>query len=248
MSQNHSPISDQQRAANRANAQRSTGPRTPEGKSRSAQNARKHGFTASTFAVVRLEEIDEVAHLKDDLVSIYQPVNSQELFAVERIAICQQALLRASRLESGLFTSALDEALSPGGDPLVLMDPDLTAGVEVTRQQNRNYCLAEGFHRMVRKSNCWALFLRYQAQADRLYRRAVEEFQRLKRLRPELPNEPIGEAQPQANQAPCPPGETNPSAPERPPVTPPEVAPPPQLALQPGLAPCLPSLPPVPVT
>src|SRR5438105_11544511 len=50
------PVSEKQLAANRANATRSTGPRTPEGKARAAQNARKHGFTASTFAVVRLED------------------------------------------------------------------------------------------------------------------------------------------------------------------------------------------------
>ena len=62
------PVSPEQLAANRANAAKSTGPRTPQGKTRSAQNARKHGFTASSFAVVRLEELDEVAHLKDDLL------------------------------------------------------------------------------------------------------------------------------------------------------------------------------------
>jgi hypothetical protein len=82
---------------NRANAARSTGPRTPSGKARSAQNTRKHGFSASTFAVVRLEDLDEVANLRDDLIAVYKPVNSQELFAIERIALAQQAILRASR-------------------------------------------------------------------------------------------------------------------------------------------------------
>src|SRR6266699_5168186 len=112
----HSPISDKQRAANRANAAKSTGPRTPEGKARSAQNARSHGFTASTFAVVRLEDLNEVAHLTADLTDLYQPVNSQELFALERIALAQQALLRAARLEAGLFTTCLDMALALAGD------------------------------------------------------------------------------------------------------------------------------------
>src|SRR4051812_16152639 len=35
-------------ARNRANAQHSTGPKTPAGKGRSAQNARTHGLTATT--------------------------------------------------------------------------------------------------------------------------------------------------------------------------------------------------------
>ena len=102
------PVSDAQFAANRANAARSTGPRSPEGKARSAQNSRKHGFTGSTFAVVRFEDLEEVAHLRDDAVAAYRPVNSQELFAVERIAIAQQGLLRVARLEAdrSFFTVA----------------------------------------------------------------------------------------------------------------------------------------------
>src|SRR5712692_5853728 len=118
MSQTRKPVSAKQLAANRANAARSTGPR-------SAQNARKHGFTASTFAVIRLEELDEVAHLKSDLLAVYQPVNSQELFAIERIALSQHAILRAARLEAGLFTTCLSEALDPSGQPLFLLDQEL---------------------------------------------------------------------------------------------------------------------------
>ncbi|MGD0500648.1 MAG: hypothetical protein ABSC23_19685, partial [Bryobacteraceae bacterium] len=83
----HTPclVSPKRIAANRANAAKSTGPRTSAGRARSAQNARKHGFTASTFAVVRLEDLQEIDHLRQDLLAVYQPVNSQELFAIERI-------------------------------------------------------------------------------------------------------------------------------------------------------------------
>ena len=95
------PVSEKQLAANRANAALSSGPRTPDGKSRSAQNARKHGFTASNFSVIRIEEIEEIAHLKDDLVDVYRPANGQKLFALERVAVTQQALLRSARLEAG---------------------------------------------------------------------------------------------------------------------------------------------------
>ena len=199
------PISEKQLAANRANAAQSTGPRTPEGKARSCQNARTHGFTASTFAVVRLEEFDEIARLKHDLLAVYQPVNSQELFALEQMALAQQTMFRAARLESGIFTTCLDMALNHDGTPFTPMSPELIGDcdIEIARVQNRNYALADGFHRLARKDNTFPLFLRYKIQTERLYRRAVEEFDRLKKLRPELPNEPILEVQPEENEPPC---------------------------------------------
>jgi hypothetical protein len=187
------PVSPRRLAANRANAARSTGPRSPQGKARSAQNSRQHGFTAATFAVIRLEELDAVAKLKADLFAIYQPVNSQELFAIERIALAQQALLRCARLETGLFTCCLNETLNHDASLAYCLEPDLTRDIEVTQAQNRNFALAYGFQILARKSNSLSLFLRYQAQTERLYRRAVEEFERLKALRDELPNEPIVE-------------------------------------------------------
>ncbi len=133
----------------------------------------------------------------------------------------QQALLRAARLEAGLFTTALNAACDCLGTPITLMNPELAGGdIEITRAQNRNYLLGEGFHQMASKSNSWSLFLRYQAQAERHYRRAVEEFERLKSLRAELPdelpNEAISEAQPEQKETTCAPDETNPSPPEKP--------------------------------
>jgi hypothetical protein len=180
-----SPASPKQIAANRANAARSTGPRTPEGKANSARNGRRHGFTASTFAVVRLEDLQEIAYLKADLVAAYQPANSQELFALERMALAQQTIRRAARLESGLFTTCLNEILDSNDQPFMPMSNALAGDgdIEITRAQNRNYFLAEGFHRLSRQSNSWSLFLRYQAQSERQYRRAVEEFERLKAQR-----------------------------------------------------------------
>ena len=216
-------VSPEQLAANRANAAKSTGPRSAEGKARSAQNARKHGFTATNFAVVRLEDLQGVAKLTEDLVALHQPRNSQELFALERIALCQQALLRSARLEVGLFTVCLNESYDPLGEPVVLMNEELAGNgdIQITRAQNRNFLMGEGFHRMAKRSNAWPLFLRYQAQTERLYRRAVEDFERLKALREELPNEADSEVQPEQTETTCAPEETNPSAPEAPAPAPP---------------------------
>jgi hypothetical protein len=240
------PISPEQLAANRANAAKSTGPKTPEGKSRSAQNAIKHGFTASSFVVVRIEDLQEIEHLKEDLVAYYQPENSQEMVAIERMALAQQSIYRAQRLESGLLTAALNETLDTNGRPFTPMSSQLAGegDMDITRAQNRNYCLAEGFLRQIRQSNGWTLFLRYQAQSERLYRRALEEFERLKALRPPLPdgtasvsepgtasvsepgtvsvserpNEPISDPQPEETPATSPISQTNPPRPVRQPI------------------------------
>jgi hypothetical protein len=186
------PISEKRLAANRENAKKSTGPRTTAGRERSSRNAVKHGFRSGSFCVVRLEDLDEVEKLKADAVACYRPVNSQELVAVERIAMAQQQIFRGGRLDAGMFTSALNEVLDRTNRPILPMDPDMVGDgdIEITRQQNRNYCIAEGFRRIAKESNAIGLTLRYRAQAEREYRRAIEDFDRLKALRYEMPNEP----------------------------------------------------------
>ena len=210
------PMSEKQLAANRANALRSTGPRTAEGKARCAQNGRKHGFTATAFPVIRLEEMYDVARLRADLIEAYKPVNSQELFAVERIAIAQQALLRSARLENGMFTCCLNQTMDSTARPFMTLDAAMLGGdLDITRAQNRNFLMAEGFTRISRGANSWHLFLRYQSQTERLYRRAIEEFERLKSLRSELPNEPISEPQLQLTPTTSDPIEANPLDPHK---------------------------------
>jgi hypothetical protein len=243
--------SDKQIAANRANAQKSTGPRSAAGKMKSALNSRKHGFAGNALTVVRLEDLNEIFQLRLDALDLYRPVNSQELFAVERIAVCQMSLIRASRLEAGLFTTCLDKALDPEGEPIHLMSPELAGDgdIEITRAQNRNFALGEGFHRATQNPHAWLLFLRYQAQAERQYRRAIQDFDRLHALRPELeneateeiPNEPISPVQPESIQPdPIPPataGGRTPSSARDPQVALPadESAPPPPPPLPPAV-------------
>jgi hypothetical protein len=197
-------VSEKQLAANRANAARSTGPRTTEGKLRSALNSRKHGLIASTFTASGVEESEELQNLIDDAIAHYQPQGSQERFAVERIALCQLAILRAHRIEAGLLGSAF-----AGGKQLVPPSHG---------SQRNTVALAEGFHLMAGDGPAFALLLRYQAQSDRQYRRAVEDFERLKAQREEIPNEPISEeikedAPEQSDRAPAAEGGPQPAAP-----------------------------------
>src|ERR1039457_1223934 len=68
-----------------------------------------------------LEDLKDIDNLRQDALDFYRPVNSQEIFAVERIALCQMALLRIARLESGILTTCLDRALYPDDEPIRLM-------------------------------------------------------------------------------------------------------------------------------
>jgi hypothetical protein len=180
-------LSEKQLAANRANAAKSTGPRTAEGKARAALNARKHGLAAATFTASSIEDTDQLANLIDDAVAFYQPQNSQEQFAVERIALCQMALLRAYRFEAGAITDCFAAACRT--PPEITFEP-------ATIDQKNNHALFGGLQHRARESAAWSLVLRYQAQAERQYRRAVEDFQRLVRERDSL-NEPISDPQPE---------------------------------------------------
>ena len=218
------PISAERLAANRANATKSTGPRTSEGKARASQNARKHSFNPANFTVLRLEDIEEIANRRADLIECYQPVNSQELWAIDRLAIAQQALDRCSRAEIGMYTACLNESLDPDGRPLRLMYLEMVENIDVLREQNRNFILWEGLSRLLRQSQDVLVFLRIQAQTERLYRRAAEDFERIRKLRKELTNQPNFQPQPKETK-PVEPPRTNPPEPPAAPANHPQTPP-----------------------
>jgi hypothetical protein len=95
--------SQKQIDANRRNAQRSTGPNTPEGKSAAKFNSLKHGMTAVT-AVLPHEDADSYSELRESFLDTYKPANAVEASLVETIANSYWRLLRARRVE----TAALD--------------------------------------------------------------------------------------------------------------------------------------------
>jgi hypothetical protein len=217
------PVSPNRIAANQANARKSTGPRTPEGKARSSQNARKHPFNPDPFAIVRIEDRAAISTLVADGVpsgpATYQPINSQERDAVERIALAKHSMRRMSVLEAGFFTNCLDQAMSGPADPLILNRSELATGIDIPLEQHRAYWLAFGFNSFTRQSKIAATFLRFQAQAERLHRRAVEDFHRLFKLRGQLPPEEYEEAN-EPNAAPHP--EENTAPPAAAPISKPE--------------------------
>ena len=75
---------DRQIAANRRNAQKSTGPKTDEGKAASRLNAVRHGFASQNF-LLKAEDHDEFAAYRADFIATHQPANATEMFLVDQI-------------------------------------------------------------------------------------------------------------------------------------------------------------------
>ena len=96
-------VSARKIAANRQNALRSTGPKTPEGKAYSRTNALKHGLFAMDLYIAYLtewENPDEYQKLLERLAESYQPVGAAEELEVQQIAVCWWKRSRAWRYEN----------------------------------------------------------------------------------------------------------------------------------------------------
>lgn len=94
--------SERQIAANRLNARRSTGPRTPEGRATSSRNALTHGLLAEN-PVLPDEDPDRFEELRAQLISEYEPVGVIETHLVGQIADKIWRLSRPSRIEAGII-------------------------------------------------------------------------------------------------------------------------------------------------
>jgi hypothetical protein len=95
--------SEAQIAANRRNAQRSTGPTTDVGKAKVSQNALKHGLLTGR-KLVPGEDPAEFAELEKTLLETLKPMGAVEAILVERIVDTVFRLRRVGRVESGLFS------------------------------------------------------------------------------------------------------------------------------------------------
>ncbi len=95
-------ISERKLAANRANAQLSTGPRTTQGKARSSRNALKHGLLSSQI-LLEHEDANELEALREGFYADLQPVGTLEEVLVERIIASAWLHRRALWAETALM-------------------------------------------------------------------------------------------------------------------------------------------------
>ena len=101
------PTSARQIAANRANALRSTGPRSAGGKAVTARNALRHGLR-SHDPILPEGNAADFDRLRETLIADLEPAGGLEAALVERLAVLLWRLARVGRMESAII--AYDQA------------------------------------------------------------------------------------------------------------------------------------------
>jgi hypothetical protein len=93
-------VSSARAAASRKNGARSRGPKTAEGKARSARNALKHGLRAQKHVVLPEEDGGEFKALLAAFIAELAPVGALQAVLAQRIAVAAWRLMRADRIEA----------------------------------------------------------------------------------------------------------------------------------------------------
>src|ERR1700691_4837836 len=100
-----------QTAANRMNSQKSTGPRTTEGKAASRYNALKHGIYATT-QIMFDEKAEDLAELAAEYPQHPPPADPDQRFLVDTLVNNEWRLRRLRRVEAELWEHATNAFLA----------------------------------------------------------------------------------------------------------------------------------------
>ena len=190
-------VTDKQLAANRRNAQRSTGPRTTEGRSVSRWNALKHGVLAQAVIPAPLEPWEpraEFEALLETLRDELQPGAALEEMLVERIATSYWRLSRLLRAEAGEIALRLLDCQSDVASGALLRElsqADISSiaarrGLSVERSPEGDEprrMEAEYAVRSIPAPQDALLLSRYETRLERQIYRALTALERLQRLR-----------------------------------------------------------------
>ena len=144
-------ISDKKLQANRQNAQKSTGPRSAEGKATVSLNSLKHGLRARQ-AVMLIEDREALNALYNELVEDLNPLTASQYQLVEDMAVNRfklarmEAVISCASLQSAYFVMGLrdrNEFINSEGkiamSPYTMSDTErkkLQALGALQRQQN----------------------------------------------------------------------------------------------------------------
>ena len=194
------PISQRKLKANRRNASRSTGPKTPEGKSIARWNAWKHGLHSQKLLLPGEKESDWLA-FREQLSDGLKPVGELELLLADRITMLAWRIRRLSGLESGVFvwnyykiiadrnwagytlrdfpeTQELHEKESVPEKEAVSKYREAEA-----QQESQDSTLGHAFIRESERADSFVKLSRYEGRLERSFYQALQEFHRLQAAR-----------------------------------------------------------------
>jgi hypothetical protein len=149
-----------QRDASRANAQKSTGPRTTAGKAVSRFNALKHGIYA-VHQIMFDETPEDLAELTDEYHELYSPADAKQRLLVDTLVHNEWRLRRMRRVEAELWQTAYNTFI--------------VENIDRTSTCTSGDAFATGsatFERLQRVVNC----------CERVYHRASKELERLQEM------------------------------------------------------------------
>jgi hypothetical protein len=160
--------------ANRRNAQKSTGPKTPEGKAKSRRNGLQHGLTAKTCMLAD-EDPEALLELLEEIREKFDPQDTDEDFLIERMAKARFKYNRIMPIEAAIFNLrlAVDQA------PMPLM-----------AAQGKSCERAWAYMRDANGGNALSKLARYETSLLREYDRSRQELEKLQKIRAARPASP----------------------------------------------------------
>jgi len=141
----------QQIEANRLNAQKSTGPRSVEGKAVSCFNALKTGIDAKS-QIVRGEDPAELQSLTAEYQERWQSATPEQRLLVDTLIDCEWLLRRLRKAEAQLWECYMQKAEIWKPDPERLLGRAYDRGCdEFSRLQRRIDSTSRNYHRALKE-------------------------------------------------------------------------------------------------
>ena len=150
--------------ANRLNSQKSTGPRSVEGKAAASQNSLKSGIYAKS-QIIFSETAENLESLRDEYFHQYRPWTPAQRALVDILIDCEWLLRRFRAVESNLWNEAIDSCTIP------------KKSFELTQGYRRCYSQLEGLQKRINT-------------AQKNWRTALQDLKRLQAEEPEPVPEP----------------------------------------------------------
>jgi hypothetical protein len=193
--------SDKKIEANRQNALKSTGPRTPEGRDAVRLNVTRHGLL-SKEVLLPGEDANALQQLDEDLRAELRPVGELENLLVDRIISAYWRLRRLGRVETGIFAweryeelteraeleaSQYKEEFYPGygliPEPEIIDEVKHEEALDRARrmkreQEDETVTLGRTFARDAGGANAFPKLARYETAIERALYRALHELER----------------------------------------------------------------------